>query len=106
MNEKEVIITSLVVQMARDYFRYLSKLFSTLLDLFSRIYGLQIADVPRNMDHLTPAAIEAQENKFESAQRLFSCIKFSEVDSIYQQAQSLQPQLKIEFFTALRDVAQ
>jgi hypothetical protein len=106
MNEKEVIITSLVIQMARDYFKYLSKIYKVLLDMFSRIYELQIADMPRSVEGMSLAAITTQENRYESGQRLFSAVKFSDVDSIYQLAHCLQSdEQKISLFTALRDVS-
>lgn len=101
-----MIITSLVIQMAKDYFKHLSKIYKVLLDLFSRIYELQIADVPMNVEGMSQAAITLQENKYESGQRLFSVLKFSEVDSIYELAHSMQSdEQRLALFSAMRDVA-
>jgi hypothetical protein len=92
--------------MFKDYFKYLSKIYRPLLELFSKIYELQIADIPRNTVGMSEAAILQQENKYESGQRLFSMIKFSEVDSAYQLAHCLQSdEQKLALFSALKDVA-
>ena len=92
--------------MAKDYFKYLTKIYKMLLEMFSRIYELQIADIPRSTEGMSPVAIANQENKFESGQRLFSVIKFSEVDSMYQMAYTLESdEQKIALFTGMSDVA-
>ena len=74
--------------------------------MLSRIYELQIADMPRSIEGMSSAAIALQEIRYESGQRLFSVIKFSDVDSIYQLSHCLQAdEQKICLFSALRDVA-
>lgn len=92
--------------MVKDYFQSLHKVYKTILDMFSRIYELQIADTPRNLEGLSDASIRQLENRHESAQRLFAVIKFSEVDSIYKLAYKLTTEDQLVcLFTSMSEVS-
>jgi hypothetical protein len=92
--------------MVKDYFKSLHKTYKNILEMFSRIYELQIADTPRNHEGMKQAYIAQQENRYESAQRLFAVIKFSEVDSIYKLAYKLTvDEHLISLFSSMNEVS-
>lgn len=106
LNEKEVLITSLVVQMAKDYFKYLHKIYKTILEMFSKIFELKTADSPRYDEGKSEAALALEEIKFESGQRLFSYINFAEIEAAYKLAYNLiEEDHLLALFSGMNSVA-
>lgn len=103
MSEKEVIVTSLLVDTINENFPYFCRIWLPLLRFFSRIYEFHVSEKVEELD--------VQENfeqhiLFENSQRLFLTLKFSLVENLYQKALTLlSDEQTFEFSSALHLVA-
>jgi hypothetical protein len=92
--------------MAKDYFKHLYRIYKTILEMFSKIYELKIADTPRYVEGMSEAAIALEEMKYESAQRLFAYVNFAEIEAAFKLANQLNSEEKLTaLFEAMNSVA-
>ena len=103
MSEKEVIVTSLLVDTINENFRYFCRNWLPLLRFFSRIYEFHVSE---KVDELDVEQNFEQHLLYENSQRLFLTLKFSLVENLYQKALTLLSEDQVfEFLNALHLVA-
>jgi|JFJP01.1.fsa_nt_gi hypothetical protein len=103
MSEKEVIVTSLLVDIINENFRHFNRIWLPLLRFFSRIYEFHVSE---RVDDLQIEQNYEQHILYENSQRLFSTLKFSLIENLYQKALTLLSEDHVfEFLNALHLVA-
>jgi hypothetical protein len=87
--DKEVYLTSLILEALNSNLRLLKPVWKFMFEFLSRIYELHTAENPAEYNQsetkdISQSYFKPSPVRYESAQRLFAIIRFSDVDAIYR----------------------
>ena len=93
-----------MIQVVGDHFSRLKTAWLPFLRIFSRMYEMHISEDPREKNHYENNDYEVK--LYENSQRLFTSVRFSSIESIYEKAlTSLTGEEQWQFLAALSSVA-